>query len=80
MIYGLTLQHAAGEQRLLALTAQSFFFFSSLISPFAGVGAAYALLDAKGCLLLVLSHLVLFISLSVLPQTCDYRQPFGDAG
>lgn len=52
----------------------------SLVSPLAGVGAAYALLGTKGCWLLVLSHLVLFISLRVLPQACDNGQPFGSAG
>lgn len=61
----------------LTLNAQSFYpVFCSL----AGVGAAYALLDANGCSRLVFSHLELFISSSVLPQTCDHGQPFGDAG
>ena len=45
LIPALTVQHVAGEQRLLTLAAQSFFF--SLASLLAGVDAEYAFLDLR---------------------------------
>lgn len=45
LIPGLTVQRAAGEQRLLTIAAQSFFF--SFVSLLAGVDAEYAFLDLR---------------------------------